>query len=47
MTALWLVVAAFLEVGGDASMRIGLRGQKQGFKSTGHHHYLDTKRDRV
>ena len=27
MTAMWLLVAALLEVGGDAAMRVGLRGQ--------------------
>jgi small multidrug resistance family-3 protein len=31
MTALWLVAAALIEVGGDASMRIGLRGQAWGY----------------
>jgi len=31
MTSLWLVAAALLEVGGDASMRIGLRGQAWGY----------------
>lgn len=31
MTTLWLLAAALLEVGGDASMRIGLRGQAWGY----------------
>ena len=31
MTAIWLIVAALLEVGGDAAMRIGLRGQACGY----------------
>ena len=31
MTTLWLVAAALLEVGGDASMRVGLRGQAWGY----------------
>ncbi|MBI4609765.1 MAG: hypothetical protein HY726_12235 [Candidatus Rokubacteria bacterium] len=31
MTMFWLVVAALLEVGGDASMRLGLRGQAWGY----------------
>ena len=31
MTAIWLLVAALLEVGGDAAMRVGLRGQAWGY----------------
>jgi len=31
MTAVWLLLAALLEVGGDAAMRIGLRGQVWGY----------------
>lgn len=31
MTTLWLLAAALLEVGGDAAMRIGLRGQAWGY----------------
>jgi small multidrug resistance family-3 protein len=31
MTGLWLLVAALLEVGGDAAMRVGLRGQPWGY----------------
>jgi small multidrug resistance family-3 protein len=31
MTGVWLLVAALLEVGGDAAMRIGLRGQPWGY----------------
>ena len=31
MTTLWLVIAALLEVGGDASMRLGLRGHAWGY----------------
>lgn len=31
MTTLWLMVAALLEVGGDASMRLGLRGHAWGY----------------
>ncbi len=31
MTAIWLLVAAVLEVGGDAAMRVGLKGQAWGY----------------
>lgn len=31
MTAVWLLLAALLEVGGDAAMRIGLRGRLWGY----------------
>lgn len=31
MTAIWLLVAALLEVGGDAAMRVGLRGRVWGY----------------
>jgi small multidrug resistance family-3 protein len=31
MTAIWLLMAALLEVGGDAAMRVGLRGQTWGY----------------
>lgn len=31
MTAVWLLLAALLEVGGDAAMRIGLRGRVWGY----------------
>jgi len=31
MTAIWLLTAALLEVGGDAAMRVGLRGQAWGY----------------
>lgn len=31
MATLWLLAAALLEVGGDASMRVGLRGQAWGY----------------
>ena len=31
MTAIWLLAAALLEVGGDAAMRVGLRGQAWGY----------------
>ncbi|MBI4561409.1 MAG: hypothetical protein HY724_05140 [Candidatus Rokubacteria bacterium] len=31
MATLWLVTAALLEVGGDALMRVGLRGQVWGY----------------
>lgn len=31
MTVVWLLVAALLEVGGDAAMRVGLKGQAWGY----------------
>jgi small multidrug resistance family-3 protein len=31
MAAVWLLLAALLEVGGDAAMRIGLRGRVWGY----------------
>lgn len=31
MAGVWLLVAALLEVGGDAAMRIGLRGRAWGY----------------